>query len=198
MNRPPHTLLTALLKPRINYDKTYARLYHYFNNPAGIRPDALPAHLAAAMEPSYSFKLPQLKGNVYHTLKEIVAIFMKEWRQADSAINVAIRTTRTSLAKRCRNRDPKTAYRHILTLIEHGFLRAKVQIKGGLQLLINPELLVFDEVKGAATAVAAPAPRPAPAAASGALAGPGGGLATLLDIGNFLSQKFTQNAPRRT
>jgi hypothetical protein len=198
MNRPPQTLLAAVLKPRINFTKTLSRVWHYFKNPAGIRPEPLPAHLAAAMEPTYSFKLPQLKGNVFQTLKEIVAIFMKEWRESERAINVAIRTTRTSLSKRCGNLDPKTAYRHILTLIEHGFLRAKVQVKGGLQLLINPELLVFDEVKSAVATVTVPTTRVAPAAVSGAMAGLGGGLSTLMDIGNFLSQKFNQNTARRT
>lgn len=188
----------SLVKLRIDYAKTFARVAYLFKNPASIRPDALPAHLAAAMGPTYSFKLPLLKGNVFQTLKEIVAIFMKEWREAEKAINVAIRTTRTSLSKRCGNLDPKTAYRHILTLIEHGFLRAKVQVKGGLQLLLNPDLLVYEQGKRMSVSVPVVTTSVAPAAVSGAMAGLSGGLDTLMGIGNFLAQKFSQNAVRRT
>jgi len=185
------------LKPRLDFSKTLSRVAYLFKNPASIRPDAAPAHLAAALEPTYSFKLPLLKGNVFQTLKEIVAIFMKEWRESEKAISVAIRTNRTALAKRCGNLDPKTAYRHILTLIEHGFLRAKVQIKGGLQLLLNPDLLVFEQGRRVEATVAALPTRMAPAAVSSAMAGLGGGLSSLLDIGNFLAQKFSQSAGRR-
>ena len=194
----PSPMPTAPAKRRINFSRTLQRVAFLFKNPEEIKPDALPEHLAAAMAPTYSFKLPQLKGNVFQTLKEIVAIFMADWTRAGQAINVAIRTTRTSLAKRCGNLDPKTAYRHILTLIEHGFLRAKVQVKGGLQLLLNPALLVF-EGGNAVMAPVAPRPTMVPSAAvSGALAGLGAGLNSLLDIGNFLSQKFNHNAVRRT
>lgn len=189
----PDSLLTAA-KRRINFSKTLANVAFLFKNPEKIAPDARPTHLAAVVEPSYSFKLPQLKGNVFQTLKEIVAIFMRNWTTADRAINVAITTTRTSLAKRCGNLDPKTAYRHILTLIEHGFLRAKVQIKGGLQLLLNPDLFVFEGGNVISAPAAARTSTVAPAAVSSAM----GGLGSLLDIGNLLVQKFNQNAVRRT
>jgi hypothetical protein len=185
-------------KRRIHFSKTLARVAFLFKNPEEIKPDALPVHLAAVMAPTYSFKLPQLKGNVFQTLKEIVAIFIRNWTTADRAINIAIRTTRTSLAKRCGNLDASTAYRHILTLIEHGFLRAKVQVKGGLQLLINPDLFVFEGGNALSAPVAARTAMSPPAAASKALGGIAGGLASLLDIGNFLSQKFSQNTVRRT
>lgn len=138
MYRPPFAA-----KLRINYSKTWAKVTRFFKQPAAIRPDAAPVHLAEALAPQKA-KRPQLKGNVLHTMKEILNIFLADWQKAARPINVAIRTTRTSLAKRCQNRDPKTASRHILTLIEHGFLRAKVHIRGGLQLLINPDLLVWD------------------------------------------------------
>ena len=63
------------------------------------------------------------------------------------------------MAKAGNNRDPKTAYRHILALIEYGFLRAKVQVKGGLQLLLEPALFVFEAAPAvAAAALAAVAP----------------------------------------
>jgi hypothetical protein len=193
----PDSLLT---KRRIDYSKTWYRLAQLFKNPASIRPDALPEHLAAVVQPTYKFKLPRLKGNVYQTMKEIIAIFMADWQRATRPIHVAIRTTRTSLAKRCSNADPKTAYRHILTLIEHGFLRAKVQVKGGLQLLINPDVLVFD----GATAVGAPAPQAAPKVAPAASQAPLGptttGLASLLALAAKISQPtasaFLKNCSR--
>lgn len=138
MYRPPLTT-----KPRINYSKTWVNVSRLFKQPAAIRPDAVPEHLAEALAPQ-KIKRPQLKGNVAHTMKEILNIFLANWQKAARPINIAIRTTRMSLAKRCQNRDPKTAYRHILTLIEYGFLRAKVHVRGGLQLLINPDLLMWD------------------------------------------------------
>ena len=196
MYRPNSLALPAKL--RIDYTKTLARTAWLFKNPESIRPDAVPAHLAAVVAPSYSFKLPLLKGNVMNTLKELVVLFIKDWREAEKAINFAIRTNRTALAKRCGNWDPKTAYRHILCLIEHGFLRAKVQIKGGLQLLLNPDLFVFEKGQHMTVAVPAPTTKVAPAAVSDAMAGLGAGLSTLMDIGNFLNQKFSQNAVRRT
>jgi hypothetical protein len=150
MYRPPFTA-----KLRINYSKTWAKVTRLFTQPAAIRPDAAPEHLAEALAPQKT-KRPQLKGNVAHTMKEILNIFLANWRQAARPINIAIRTTRTSLAKRCQNRDPKTAYRHILTLIEFGFLRAKVHIRGGLQLLINPDLLVLDAAPSVTKAAMAP------------------------------------------
>ncbi|RZK39264.1 MAG: hypothetical protein EOO61_07310 [Hymenobacter sp.] len=150
MYRPPF-----VIKPRINYSKTWAKLTRLFKQPASIQPDAAPVHLAEALAPQ-KIDRPQLKGNVAHTMKEILAIFLANWREAVKPINVAISTTRMSLAKRCQNRDPKTAYRHILTLIDYGFLRAKVHIRGGLQLLINPDLLIWDVAPAAVKAALTP------------------------------------------
>lgn len=185
MHRPD----SLQLKARLDFDKTWTRLYRLWNNPASIRPAALPEHLEST-RPAYSFKLPQLRGNVRHTMWEIMAIFMADWRRSARAITTGIRTTCTSLAKRCSNRDPKTAYRHILTLIEHGFLRAKVHVRSGLQLLINPAVLVFD----AAAAAVAPAPQPAPSVAPAApqapTSAPAPGLASLL----ALAAQFTAPA----
>lgn len=147
MYRPPFAA-----KLRINYSKTWAKVKRLFKQPAAIRPDAAPEHLTVVLAPQKA-KRPQLKGNVAHTMKEILNIFLANWREAARPINIAIRTTRMSLAKRCQNRDPKTAYRHILTLIDFGFLRAKVHIRGGLQLLINPDLLVLDAAPSVAKAV---------------------------------------------
>lgn len=171
-------------KLRLNYKKTWARLHTLLNNPSQIRPAAPPAHLVDALAPQQTVKLPQLKGNLVHTLKEIVRIFMAEWTAARSAINLAIFTTRTSIAKAGRNRDPKTGYRHILALIEYGFLRGKVQVKGGLQLLLEPSLFVFDAAPGVAAAALAPAfpPSPAPTAVS-----PAQGLAGLLAAAQHLT-----------
>lgn len=164
-------------KLRLNYDKTWARLQSLLNNPRLIRPVAPPAHLVEALAPQQTVKLPQLKGNLVHTLKEIVRIFIAEWTAARSAINLAIFTTRTSIAKAGRNRDPKTGYRHILALIEYGFLRGKVQVKGGLQLLLEPTLFVFDSAPGVAAAALASSSSPASAPAA---ASPAQGLAGLL------------------
>ena len=164
-------------KLRLNYKKTWARLQSLLNTPSLIRPAALPAHLVDALAPQQTVKLPQLKGNLVHTLKEIVRIFIAEWEAARTAINLAIFTTRTSIAKAGRNRDPKTGYRHILALIEYGFLRGKVQVKGGLQLLLEPTLFVFDAAPGVAQQALAPSSSPAPAPVA---ASPTQGLAGLL------------------
>lgn len=126
-----------------------------FKSPRTVQPDATPEHLRAALAPQKTVKRPQVKGNVIHTAKEILTIFLAEWRRAPKAINLAIRTTRASLAKRCQNRDPKTAYRHILALVDAGILRAKVHVRGGLQLLLNPDLIVF--AAGSSTPPVAPA-----------------------------------------
>ena len=188
MHRPD----SLLAKLRIDYAKTWFRLAQLFKNPASIRPDALPEHLAAVATPTYKFKLPRLKGNVYQTMKEIIAIFMADWRRASRPINIAIRTTRTSLAKRCQNADPKTAYRHILTLIEHGFLRAKVQVRSGLQLLINPDLLVFDASTAQMVATPQAMPKVAPAASQAPAAASKTGLDSLLAIAAQFSQTGSQ------
>ncbi|MBX0293200.1 hypothetical protein K3G63_22335 [Hymenobacter sp. HSC-4F20] len=142
---------TARRKPRINYSATFRRLHQLLRDPSPIAPAPRPTHLAA-VRAQYGpgpkkLRFPQLKGNVWNTMKEIVTIFYATWQRARGATNLAITTTRASLAKRCGNRDPKTAYRHILTLVETGFLRAKVHIRHGLQLLLNPTLLVFEEVE---------------------------------------------------
>ncbi|WP_400194076.1 hypothetical protein [Hymenobacter sp. B81] len=176
------------LKLRIDYTATWTRLKRLFKNPEPIRPAAVPAHLAALEAPRPKFKLPRLKGNVVHTMKEIINIFLADWRRSTRAINLAIRTTRTSLAKRCDNADPKTAYRHILALIEHGFLRGKAQVRGGLQLLINPALIVFDEPCVAMASQSAPAPRVAPAAPQRPAKAPVNGMASLLALAAQFSQ----------
>lgn len=186
MYRPSFTA-----KLRINYAKTWAKLNRLFDNPAPIRPAPAPEHLAEHLAPKLAAGLPQLKGNVAHTMNQIVAIFMKQWQEAKRPLNLAIQTTRASLAKRCKNRDPKTAYRHILTLIEHGFLRAKVHVRGGLQLLLNPDLIVFDAAPAAVAA--AGQGTPAPAAAPPAL-GSQRGLGLLLG----LAEKFTVHTRRPT
>ncbi|MDO7885330.1 hypothetical protein [Hymenobacter cheonanensis] len=164
-------------KLRLNYDKTWAKLLSLLRDPRPIQPAPTPAHLVDALAPQKTVKLPQLRGNLAHTLKEIVRIMMAEWKKASTAINLAIFTTRTSIAKAGNNRDPKTGYRHIMALIEYGFLRGKVQVKGGLQLLLEPALFVFDAAPNTAAAALAPsyAPAPAPAAES-----PAQGLAGLL------------------
>ena len=185
MHKPAFTV-----KLRISYTKTWAQLTRLFRNPAPIRPAAAPVHLADHLAPPLKAGIPRLKGNVLHTMKEIVAIFMAEWRHAPRPINVAIRTTRTSLAKRCQNLDPKTAYRHILTLIEHGFLRAKLHVRGGLQLLLNPTLIVFD----AAPAVVQAAGLAAPAAPALPSVTPEQGLAAL----RALAENFGNLARRPT
>jgi hypothetical protein len=178
-------------KLRLNYSKTWAKLLSFVNQPKLIQPAATPAHLVDALAPQQTIKLPQLKGNLVHTLKEIVRIFMNEWTKARGPINIAIRTTRTSLMKSGSNRDPKTAYRHILALIEYGFLRGKVQVKGGLQLLLNPALFVFDAAPEVTAAALAPTQlvSPAPAAIT-----PAQGLASLLAA----AQNFTGNMWKTT
>ncbi|MCA8830551.1 hypothetical protein [Hymenobacter pini] len=191
MHRP-----NSFLKRLIDWDKTNGLLSKLFKNPERIRPGALPEHLVGVATASYSFKLPQLRGNVQHTMWQIMSIFLKEWRTAKQPISIGIRTTCTSLAKRCGNKDPKTAYRHILTLIEHGFLRAKVHVRSGIQLLINPDLVVFD----ATAPVMAPQPQPATNVAPAAPQGAQTGLASLLALAAQVSQTpppaFFKNSTR--
>jgi len=171
-------------KLRLNYAKTWAKLLSLLRDPRPIQPAPTPAHLVDALAPQKTVKLPQLRGNLAHTLKEIVRIMMAQWTAARSSINLAIFTTRTSIAKAGNNRDPKTGYRHIMALIEYGFLRGKVQVKGGLQLLLEPTLFVFDAAPAVAQATLAPSfsPAPAPAAAS-----PAQGLAGLLAVAQNLN-----------
>ena len=164
-------------KPRLNFAKTWAKLLSLVRQPERIKPAPAPAHLHEALHPQQTIKLPQLKGNLVHTLKEIVRLFIAEWTAARVPINLAIRTTRAAMAKAGNNRDPKTAYRHILALIEYGFLRGKVQVKGGLQLLLEPALFVFDAAPIVAQAVVAAA---MPAAPATPLVSPAQGLASLL------------------
>lgn len=181
-------------KLRLNYQKTWEQLKRLVAQPQLIAPPPAPAHLQAALHPQQTVKLPQLRGNLVHTLKEIVRIFMAEWSRARTAINLAIYTNRTAMAKAGSNRDPKTGYRHILALIEYGFLRGKVQVKGGLQLLLEPRLFVFDAAP--AVAAAAVAPPPAPVAACT----PEEGLAGLLSLAQHLTRasgrKLTRNGRR--
>jgi hypothetical protein len=166
-----------IAKLLIDYEKTGAKLRALINDPRAIRPAPTPAHLVDALAPQKTVKLPQLKGNLAQTIKEIVRIMIAEWNKSRTAINLAIFTTRTSIAKLGHNHDPKTGYRHIMALIEYGFLRGKVQVKGGLQLLLEPALFVFKADPAVAAAALAPSssPTPAPAAAS-----PAQGLASLL------------------
>lgn len=164
-------------KLRLNYSKSWKNVLRFVNNPKLIAPAPTPAHLVDALAPQQTVKLPQLKGNLVHTLKEIVRIFIANWTAARTSINIAIYTTRTSMAKAGNNRDPKTAYRHILALIEYGFLRGKQQVKGGLQLLLNPALFVFDAAKSVADAALTPS-YPTPAAPVAPT--PAAGLASLL------------------
>jgi len=173
-------------KLRLHYAKSWSKLLSLVRQPALIQPAPAPAHLAGALAPQQTVKRPQLKGNLVHTLKEIFRIFIADWTAARTAISFAIRTTRTGLMKCGSNRDPKTAYRHILALIDYGFLRGKVQVKGGLQLLLEPTLFVFHEAPGGPTAAPAPA-QPVPAAPL-ALS-PAQGLASLLAA----APNFAQN-----
>gem|GEM_PF-3056185 len=131
-------------KLRINYDKTWAQLMRLLREPKRVVPPPRPAHLDQYLAGQKTIKLPQLRGNLVQTLKEIVSIFIADYRRGITKGALAIKTTRAALSKRGWNRDPKTAYRHVQALIEYGFLRGKQQIKGGLQLLLNPLLIVFD------------------------------------------------------
>jgi hypothetical protein len=164
-------------KLRMNYKKTWANVLRLIAQPALIKPEPAPAHLQEFLHPQHTIQLPQLRGNLVHSLKEIVRIMINQWENSRTAINLAIRTTRTSIAKAGSNRDPKTGYRHILALIEYGFLRGKVQVKGGLQLLLNPALFVFDAARVVtAAALEALEPTSPPVAA----VSPAQGLAGLL------------------
>lgn len=178
-------------KLRIDYAKTWAQVTRCLKQPMLVKPAAVPEHLRAALAPQKTIKRPQLKGNLVHTIKEIITIFMADWQRAARPINVAIQTTRTSLAKRCRNLDPKTTYRHVLALIDYGFLRAKVHVKGGLQLLLNPDLIVFDAAPALVQATVAPS---YPAALLAPLVSPEQGLASLLAA----AQNFAPTGRRAT
>ena len=178
-------------KLRINYAKTWAQLTRCLKQPALVKPAEVPEHLRTALAPQKTIKRPQLKGNLVHTLKEIITLFLADWQRAARPINVAIQTTRTSLAKRCRNRDPKTSYRHILALVEAGFLRAKVHVRGGMQLLINPDLIVFDAAEAVQKVVRE---HNHPTAPTAAVMSPVEGLASLLAV----AQNLAQNGRRTT
>lgn len=178
-------------KLRIDYAKTWAQFTRALKQPGLVRPAEVPEHLRELLAPQKTIKRPQLKGNLVHTMKEIITLFIADWQRAARPINVAIQTTRTSLAKRCRNRDPKTTYRHVLALIDYGFLRAKVHIKGGLQLLINPALIVFDASQTVQQAALAPS---YPTVPTETLVAPEAGLASLL----ALAQNLAQNGRKTT
>lgn len=178
-------------KLRIDYAKTWAAFSRATTNPQLVQPTTMPEHLVAALAPQKTVKRPRFKSNVVHTASTIISIFIADWNRAKKAINLAIFTTRTSLTKRCKNSDPKTAYRHILTLIDYGFLRAKVHVRGGLQLLLNPDLIVFDARSGSLPAAAPASPvvaLEAPACT------PEQGMAAL----RALAQNFGLNSRRRT
>ena len=85
----------------------------------------------------------------------------------------------------------------LLRSFQVGRLRCHT-LEGGLQLLLNPDLFVFEGGSAFVAPVAARVTMTPPAAVSGALASLGGGLSSLLDIGHFLSQKYSQNTVRRT
>ena len=178
-------------KLRIHYAKTWAQVTRFLKNPQLIRPAEAPEHLREFLAPQQTVKRPQLKGNLVHTIKEVVTLFMADWQRAARPLNLAIQTTRSSLAKRCRNRDPKTAYRHILALIDYGFLRGKQHIKGGLQLLLNPDLIVFDAAPAVQAAALAPA---LPSVPTAPVMSPAEGLASLLAV----AQNLAQNGRRAT
>ncbi|MGI4835083.1 MAG: hypothetical protein ACRYFK_16645 [Janthinobacterium lividum] len=172
-------------KLRLSYAKTWAKVLAYVRAPERIKPAAAPAHLEAHLHPQKTIKLPQLRGNLVHTLKEIVRLFMDRWAKAPTAINLALFTTRTAMAKAGSNRDPKTGYRHIMALIEYGFLRGKQQVKGGLQLLLEPSLFVFEGTPAVAAALL-PAPLPV------ALVSPQEAQLSLLEM----ARKFTEQSGR--
>lgn len=184
-------------KPYLNYQKTWSLLRRLLHNPEPIKPQPLPAHLAALATPVCKQKLPALngKGSVTAAMEAIMHLFMDAWKKADKAINLAIYTTRTSLAKRIYKSDPKTAYRHILVLMEHGFLRAKVQVRGGLQLLLNPDILVFEggrvsgpDMAAALRSVPTTAPVASPALAQA-------GKAALLAMASLFNQNEKGRKP---
>lgn len=174
------------LKRYLDYDRTWAMFWHLKKNPERIRPAAVPEHLLE-FQPKRSFKLPRVKSNVMSTMEHIIHIFIGDWKRASRDINIAIRTTCTSLAKRCDNDDPKTAYRHILALIDAGWLRAKVHVRSGIQLLINPEIFVFSGTTTTVAATPKPAPSVAPVAPAGPVVAASSGMASLL----ALAAKFT-------
>ncbi len=187
MHRP--AFVPEAVKPFLSFSKSWSKLRRLLQDPTPIKPQPLPAHLAVATGGPKQ-KLPAIngKGSVVHMMEAVMQIFMDKWTKAEKAINLAIYTTRTSLAKRIHKKDPKTAYFHILSLIEAGFLRAKVQVRGGLQLLLNPDILVFEggRVSGpdmgvALRSVPAAAPVAAPALAQA-------GMANLLAMAAFMNQ----------
>ena len=143
MKKPPYQPQSKS-KPALLWKASFARLYQLFKDPSSLRPAAGSSQLPASGGQPLKRPLPRLKGNVYHTMKELLRLFMGAWKQATRPLNPSVRTTYSSLAQCCRNLDQKTAYLHVLTLLEHGFLRAKVRLSHGIQLLLHPDLLVFD------------------------------------------------------
>ena len=187
-------------KVRLLWSQSFAKLYQLFKDPSTIKPQALPEHMLLALGYTRLKRpLPRLKGNVQQTMKEILTIFMKTWNNTKHPINLAIFTNRASLAKRCGNWDPQTAYYHILTLIEHGFLRAKVRTARGLQLLLNPEYLVFDGPLPFTPlgATLAPATAAAPSEVPTAPQGPEM-VHRLQEMAAELMAKFSTEPPKRT
>lgn len=197
MKKPPYYPASPA-KPALSWGKTWARLLQHFKDPSGLRPVPLADEdRAAAGAPRLARALPALKGNVCHTMKEILRLFLKLWADAPRAVNLSLRTTYASLAKLCRNRDAKTAYLHVLALIEHGFLRAKQRLSHGVQLLLHPDLLVFEGTPASAPLQHLPAPRAAarPARALVRLA-PGTDLtAYLWQLADGMRLKFSTESP---
>lgn len=135
---------------RIDFAGTWRKLSRAFDNPETVRPPEPPAEVRELLEkttPKRKLKLPQLRSNVYNTAVQVYAIFMQQWERYKGNISKAIVTTCLALAKRAKNRDPKTAYRHILALIEAGILKGKIRVYGRVELLLNEDLLVFLPLK---------------------------------------------------
>lgn len=206
MHKPPY-IPHFSAKTRINYKATWTKLTQLLRNPGPILPADVPADVLEAFGyRRIKRELPKCKGNVHHTMKEILRIFLAQWEKATRPINLSIRTHRASLAKTCGNRDPQTAYLHILTLIKHGFLRGKVRTGHGLFLLLNPALLVWHGAAGvvpvrhvpAPGRPAAPEPRaPEPAPAEPLAPPPFDLLAHLTQLADKLRNTFSPESKRR-
>lgn len=131
-----------------------------------------------------------IKQSVFDTAEKVYAIHMREHKKSSKPGTIDIKTKNLSLAKYCRNSE-RTIRRHIETLIKHGFIRAKARLGHGIQLLLNPAILVYDELVMAAHPPASPkAPTIAPEAPA------------FTDMGDlqqkFLSLFSTNNALART
>lgn len=128
--------------PAIRWKETWARLYRLTQDPSPLRP---PAPRAVRARPAPARGIPQLKGNVCQTIKVIMNQYLREAARAPRTAEPSVFTSYAALAEQCFNYDPKTAYLHVLTLLEHGFLLAKVRRSRGVTLVLNPDLFVFDD-----------------------------------------------------